>query len=318
MDVRRFDANPIVTPEMVSHLSELPTTVKDIASGIESTDLTGMAENVNGPSLVEAPPWVEDPLGEYYLYFANHQGRYIYVAYADDLAGPWTVYEPGTLHVEDTPLVHHVASPDVHLDHESETVRMYYHGVDDYDEYMAFDGADGQASGVAHSRDGLDFEAEAETFATPYLRMFRYDGAHYFLGGRGHLYRSADGRSAFEAGPTLFPEDMRHPAVHRDGDVLAVYYSNRNDCPERILKATVDLTPDWTAWEAGNETLVLEPETDYEGADRPAEESASGFSRTPVCQVRDPAVFVEGETRYLLYSVAGERGIAVAELFDRP
>src|SRR3712207_7762857 len=56
-----------------------------------------MGDNVNGPSLVRAPSWVERPLGRYYLYFAHHDGRYIRLAYADDLLGPWTTYEPGVL-----------------------------------------------------------------------------------------------------------------------------------------------------------------------------------------------------------------------------
>ena len=30
--------------------------------------------NINGPSLVRVPEWVEDPLGKYYLYFAHHRG----------------------------------------------------------------------------------------------------------------------------------------------------------------------------------------------------------------------------------------------------
>lgn len=317
MHVQRFETNPIVTPEMVVHLAELPDTVKDIESGAESTDLTGIAENVNGPSLVRAPPWVNDPLGDYYLYFANHQGRYIYLAYADSLAGPWTMYEPGTLRIEDTPLSHHVASPDVHIDHETETVWMYYHGVSDYDAYMQFDGPGGQASGIARSRDGLTFEPASKPFGTPYLRRFRYRDAWYFFGGRGHLYRSADGRSDFATGPTVFPDQMRHPAVRRDdADRLFIYYSNRGDRPERILRSTLDLSPDWREWEPCNETLILEPQTAYEGGDRPISESASGFSRTPVRQVRDPAVFEEDGERYLLYSVAGERGIAIARLSD--
>jgi len=33
-----------------------------------------------------------------------------------------------------------------------------------------------------------------------------------------------------------------------------------------------------------------------------------------VNQLRDPAVFVEGDHLYLLYSVAGESGIAIAEV----
>jgi hypothetical protein len=35
-----------------------------------------------------------------------------------------------------------------------------------------------------------------------------------------------------------------------------------------------------------------------------------------VHQLRDPAVYEEDGRTYLLYSVAGESGIAMAELFD--
>ncbi|MBX0296956.1 hypothetical protein [Haloarcula nitratireducens] len=273
-----------------------------------------MAENINGPSLVRAPPWIDEPLGAYYLYFANHQGRYIYLAYADTLDGPWTMYEPGTLHIDDTALEHHVASPDVHLDHETKTVWLYYHGVSDYDTYMQFDGPGGQASGVAQSHDGLNFESTAGPFATPYLRRFRYRDVWYFLGGRGHLYRRADEYSDLETGPTVFPDEMRHPAVRRSDDRLFVYYSNRGDRPERIFRSTLDLSRDWREWEPYDETLILEPETPYEGGNQPISESTSGFSRTPVRQVRDPAIFEDEGERYLLYSVAGERGIAIARL----
>ena len=41
--------------------------------------------NINGPSLVRVPEWVENPLGKYYLYFAHHRGAYIRLAYADAL-----------------------------------------------------------------------------------------------------------------------------------------------------------------------------------------------------------------------------------------
>ena len=36
-----------------------------------------IGENIQGPSLVRVPDWVEAPLGRYYLYFADHKGRYI-------------------------------------------------------------------------------------------------------------------------------------------------------------------------------------------------------------------------------------------------
>ena len=33
-----------------------------------------IGENIQGPSLMQVPDWVKDPLGEYYLYFADHKG----------------------------------------------------------------------------------------------------------------------------------------------------------------------------------------------------------------------------------------------------
>ena len=30
--------------------------------------------NINGPSLIKVPHWMENPLGKYYLYFAHHKG----------------------------------------------------------------------------------------------------------------------------------------------------------------------------------------------------------------------------------------------------
>ena len=38
--------------------------------------------NIQGPSLIRVPDWVENPLGKYYLYFADHKGLYIRLAYA--------------------------------------------------------------------------------------------------------------------------------------------------------------------------------------------------------------------------------------------
>ena len=57
------------------------------------------------------------PLGRYYLYFSHHAGKFIRLAYADALTGPWKIHEPGTLRIEEAPRCHdHIASPDVHID----------------------------------------------------------------------------------------------------------------------------------------------------------------------------------------------------------
>jgi hypothetical protein len=50
--------------------------------------------------------------------------------------------------------------------------------------------------------------------------------------------------------------------------------------------------------------------------DQPRAPSVRGLVHGPVCQLRDPAIFREDGRTFLLYSVAGENGIAIAELKD--
>ena len=61
-----------------------------------------LGDNINGPTIIRGPSWIEQPLGRYYMYFAHHMGAYVRLAYADSIAGPWTVHEPGVLPVNET------------------------------------------------------------------------------------------------------------------------------------------------------------------------------------------------------------------------
>src|SRR4051794_3814947 len=148
MQVRRFPENPIIRPHMDAR----------------------MGDNINGPSLIRVPDWVEQPLGRYYLYFAHHDGRYIRLAYADELPGPWRTHEPGVLPLAASHFAGHIASPDVQVDHEQRQIRLYSHGA----EAPSGSGHGGpQYSRVALSSDGLDFEARPEILGKPYLRVFQ-------------------------------------------------------------------------------------------------------------------------------------------------
>ena len=264
-----------------------------------------MGENINGPSLIRVPDWLPNPLGKYYLYFAHHKGKYIRMAYSDELAGPWKTHEPGVFDLADAYCLDHVASPDIHIDDDAREIRMYYHGVWSSRE---------QRSKVALSSDGLNFTARDEVLGYSYFRAFRWDGYHYAVGMPGVIYRSRDGLTGFEEGPALFTEDMRHCAVKVHGGVLRIFYSNRGDNPESILLATVDLIPDWMDWKESAPTTVLEPETEYEGVNLPLAPSKVGLSIPPVRQLCDPGLFEENGVTYLLYSVAGEQGIGIAKL----
>ena len=48
-------------------------------------------KNLNGPSVVSVPDWVQDPMGKYYMYFSDHKGKFIDFSYSDKPDGPFTV-----------------------------------------------------------------------------------------------------------------------------------------------------------------------------------------------------------------------------------
>lgn len=265
--------------------------------------------NLNGPSLIRVPDWVSDRLGRYYLYFAHHQGTFIRMAYADDVRGPWTVYRPGVLGLEQTACRYHIASPDVHVLDEHRRIALYFHGVTKA----------GQLSFRASSGDGLRFEADRIALGPSYFRVFRHDGAWFAIArvpepsGGGILLRSPDGRAPFEPGPAVVPR-MRHAAVVKEGSMLRVFYSRVADCPERILVSSMNLDGDWRGWHASEAVEVLRPELPYEGSDRPLRPSRSGSVHEPVNELRDPAIFEDAGKAYLLYSGSGETSICGAEL----
>ncbi|ANW97502.1 hypothetical protein AXE80_10385 [Wenyingzhuangia fucanilytica] len=265
-----------------------------------------LGENINGPSVIKVPNWVENPLGKYYMYFAHHHGKFIRLAYADSPIGPWTIYKPGVLDIDKTAAKGHIASPDVIVDNEAKTVRMYFHG---YNQDKS-----GQKTFLSTSKDGMDFIASETVLGPSYFRVFKYKSAYYALV-KGAFYHSKNGIEPFKKGATILPK-VRHTAVHLDGDKLVVFYSQKGDAPERILSCEVNLSGgSWKNWKASAPKEILKPEMDYEGAHLPIKKSVKGFSKKPVHELRDPAILVDDNDEvYLYYSVSGEFGIAVAKL----
>jgi hypothetical protein len=301
-----------------------------------------IGENIQGPSLIRVPDWVSSPLGKYYLYFADHKGSYIRLAYADDLRGPWQIHAPGSLQLADSlflteppdappeaveeikkqrqalrgpdVLPHglleelttpHIASPDVQVDSDNQKIVMYYHGLE---------GLGHQVTRMATSSDGIDFTARPEILSRSYLRAFYHDGQTFALVMPGQVYRFKDGQPPLEQGPLLFNKDMRHSALLKRGNLLHVFWSQVGDVPERILMSTINLSADWLDWQETEAVEVLRPERPWEGADAALEPSVRSVAYGHVNQLRDPAIFSEDDKTYLLYSIAGESGIGIAEL----
>lgn len=301
-----------------------------------------LGRNIQGPSLIRVPEWVPGRLGKYYLYFADHKGRYIRLAYADDLLGPWRIHVPGSLPLAGSYLLTeppagpadalaklratpkpanwshdpfteattpHIASPDVHVDEPNRRIVMYYHGLN---------GLGQQVTRAATSDDGIRFVARPEILGGTYFRTFLHGGFTYAMAMPGQFYRSKDALSSFEEGPLLFHSNMRHAALLKRGDTLFVFWTQVGDAPETILLSTIALSDDWTKWSETRPIEVLRPERSWEGADAPLSPSLRSTAYGRVNELRDPAVFEENGRTFLLYAVAGESGIAIAEVrFDK-
>lgn len=299
-EVERFDANPIIHREMAGMIGHV-------------------GENINGPSLIRVPDWIENPLGKYYLYFAHHHGSYIRLAYADRLEGPWKIYKNGVLPVEETPAYDgsdrdHVASPDVHIDHGNRKIRMYYHS----DPRPGRQDLPYQMSYAALSEDGLRFESLPDEVGLFYFRVFQFDNWFYalakYINDGGIIYRSRDGLTNFEEGPRILPR-VRHKALWLHNGHLYVFFSRGGDAPEHILVSRIEnLEDNWHNWRFTKPQTVIKPEKDYEGVNEPVEESRFGATYDFVHQLRDPAIYEEDGRLFLLYSTAGERAIAITEL----
>lgn len=319
--VTRFTTNPLVTV----------------------TSSSTLGGNVNGPTVIRVPDWVERPLGRYYMYFANHRDVYIRLAYADAVAGPWRIHEPGVWHVRDSALYRpqpdsarfggfntHFASPEILIDNANRRIVLWAHGWYTNGEHWpteakaaqqwAIEKGYGQFTQGAVSSDGLHFAEQPAITKESYIRVFQRGGTLFGMARLGVLLRARDPLASFEVGPNAFRDTaygsnrVRHIALVPRGDRLHVFFTAIGDAPERMLMTTIDMTKPWTEWRVGALVDVMQPETDYECVHLPIEKSAVGDIFEPARQIRDPHVFEDGGKTYLFYVTCGEQGVAGAEV----
>ncbi|MEM8709664.1 MAG: hypothetical protein AAGG01_01830, partial [Planctomycetota bacterium] len=299
ISVERFSTNPLISVASVS---------RDTALNLDRPGPASPFISFAGPSVIRVPDWIGSAPGRYAMYFAHHKGGHIRVAFADDVRGPWQVHAPGSgvlrLAEIENLVSDHIASPDVHVDHARRRLLMYFHGPR---EGALFD----QRTFLAESNDAVTFTvASEEDLGEPYFRVFWHRGHAYTPGRLGPFVRSRDGVTNFETGPNLFDTRTRHYACVPWNDVLYVFYSRKNEAPERIRLRTIQLDDpaapglgrDWSSWTLSAPSEVLAPVEPYE--------------RQPGPRTLDPAIFFDVDGRaYLFYSGGHEQSIAGAELF---
>ncbi len=141
--------HPQCTPYRTRHFGCAPLVTKKTfeLAGIEG------GNNINGPSMIKVPEWLPvseraDPLANYYLYFAHHNGRYIRMAWAEKLQGPFVLFNVGngnqspgfgvldmgknrelTFLDSGLSISGHIASPNVHLDEPNKQFLLYFHAA---------------------------------------------------------------------------------------------------------------------------------------------------------------------------------------------
>jgi hypothetical protein len=273
----------------------------------------------NGPTVIKVPDWVEDPLGTYYMYIADHHGLDIRLAFSDSLSGPWAVSPKPVLRLKRTLAIRdQIASPDVYIDDASHMIYMTVHGK------PIGKGYENQVSVLVESQDGIVFAQDPSyagsiwaTFA--YARILKIDDTFVQFDPKAHKVSRAD----FITGPFSATVDYslpidrkhRHASVLLDGSTIVIYYTRVRDAPERIYRATIDASQPWGEWALANEQCVRRPELSWEGAKFPVDFSKGGPANS-VNQLRDPFIYDDGTHRALFYSYAGESGIAMVTISE--
>ena len=143
------------------------------------TDKSSMSFNPTNeyifPSIFHAGYYLDDPLGEWYLYYAPHDPPGgISLMYSDSLDGPWTEYEDNPIipskwepHFD----VSHVSTPETIWMESEEEVYLYFHGENSHTRWAT------SSDGINFSYGGTALEnsmSGAEVTETSYARVFEH------------------------------------------------------------------------------------------------------------------------------------------------
>ena len=163
-------------------------------------------DNINGPSLIRIPNFISrgnrvNRDANYYLYFAHHNGEYIRMAWAENVTGPYRLYDAGAsigdrgvlddnrrridldngVGIQDN----HIASPDVHVETSPNRIVMYFHAGG-----YRFNGRNinSQRSFVNTPSRGAEFrrrDIEPVNLGESYFRVFEDNNTLYAMDNRG-------------------------------------------------------------------------------------------------------------------------------------
>lgn len=122
---------------------------------IVTTDQT-TGNQAGYPSVIHASKVFADPVDNWYMYWAGHDGGGIRLHTAPEITGPWSAYDQNPLFSADSSSEigggNHVSSPCAVWNPNTDKLRLYYHRA------HSPNGTFVQETEVANSEDGLTFE----------------------------------------------------------------------------------------------------------------------------------------------------------------
>lgn len=331
--IRLNNAEPIIEPSMFSNAED--------------------GENINGPSLIRIPDWIPSDKrahssAQYYLYFADHIGDYIRMAWAPSIEGPYTLYNdyttPGNRGVLDNKEAdiyldndvrieeNHLASPDVIVDDINQRIIMYFHSGSSF--FVGSSEVDKQVTWVSTSPYGLNFYDGIQSvhFGTSYFRLFEYGGNLFALDNGADINRALSAQTPWaipenhdfteplwESNPSnnLFQDDItvsrselriRHTGARVADNQLHVFYSRRGDFQERIQLSTIELTADWADWDASYPAIEVLAPNPGWEGGHHTLANSETSAGVDVNQLRDPDVFEDEDGQLYLFYTGNGEG----------
>lgn len=138
------------------------------------------------PSVFHAGEYLEDPLGEWYVYYAPHDAPGgINLMYADSLDGPWTQYDANPIVSntwDDHYDVSHVSAPDAVWNPQTEEVFLYFHGENSTDRYASStDGVSFEYGGVVMSTEQFGRNSTETSYNRIFPNPFPENGWEYAM-----------------------------------------------------------------------------------------------------------------------------------------
>ncbi len=276
--------------------------------------------NICNPTCIELPKWCTNRLGKYYLYYADHKGKFIKLACSNNLFGNWINVNKKIAPIADFKnAVNHIASPDIYIDNINKKIYLFTHSHSN--EKI------GQWTFLSVSSDGINFKQMSTKCLAPfYLRVFKFKNYFYGISKGGNLWRTKKITNKFKNHQNLFnkklnkeflhnkPGSIRHVGILIKKNKLYCFYTKIGDMPERIYYSWLSLSNNYKKWMLQKEHELLRPTREFEGKKLKLRPSKPGNSTLFENAVRDPYLFENNKKIYLFYSVKGEFGLAIAEL----